>query len=217
MNLSSLSFSDGEPMPEKYASLKNDGPHATKPAENVNPSFSWTEIPEGTQSFVLLCCDPDVPADKSQANQQGAVIAEDAPRSSTYHWVVIDLPAEQYDLDEGSYSLDPSAPDGVPWHSLTTGRCGVNDIRKRVAEGDPNAGNPRYDGPAPPWNDLRVHRYEFTLYALSIPSLELSFPFYASDVLTAMQGHVIESASMCGVYTLNPDLAPTQVGPTTAT
>ena len=23
-----------------------------------------------------------------------------------------------------------------------------------------------YDGPAPPWNDQRVHRYHFTLFAL---------------------------------------------------
>lgn len=215
MNLSSISFSDGQPMPEKYAALKNDGPHATKPAENINPPFSWTEVAVGTQSFALLCRDPDVPADKSQFNQAGAVIAEDAPRTSMFHWVVIDLPAEQIDLDEGSYSLEASAPEGVPWHSLTTGRAGINDIRKGNAQDA--VGNPRYDGPSPPWNDQRVHRYEFTLYALSVPSLNLDFPFHASDVLAAMEGKVIESATLTGLYTLNPELAPTQVGPTTAT
>lgn len=217
MNLTSISFSDGEPIPERYAALKNDGPHATEPAENVSPSFSWSDVPAGTKSFVLLCRDPDVPADRAQINQPDVVIADDAPRSDLYHWVVIDLPADEIDLDEGAYSHDDAPPAGVPTQSLTTGRAGINDVRKRAMEGNPGAGDARYDGPAPPWNDQRLHRYEFTLYALSVPSLELAFPFYASDVLTAMEGHVLDSATLTGVYTLNPALAPKQVGSTTAT
>jgi Raf kinase inhibitor-like YbhB/YbcL family protein len=211
MNLTSLSFSDGEPMPEKYAALKNDGPQATQPAENVNPSFSWSDAPAGTQSFVLICRDPDVPADRSQANQAGTIIAEDAPRTTIHHWIVVDIPASQADLDEGDYSLEDAANAG------TAGRCGVSDIRKRSTAGAPQASDARYDGPAPPWNDKRLHHYEFTLYALSVPTLPLTFPFYADDVMAAMEGRVLASASMSGVYTLNPDLAPTQVGPTTAT
>jgi Raf kinase inhibitor-like YbhB/YbcL family protein len=217
MNLTSLSFSDGEPMPEKYAALKNDGPQATKPAENVNPSFSWSDAPAGTQSYVLICRDADVPADRSLANQAGTVIAEDAPRTTTHHWIVVDIPADQEDLDEGDYSLDAATQAGTSQHSLTAGRCGVSDIRKRSTAGAPQESDARYDGPAPPWNDMRLHHYEFTLYALSVPNLPLTFPFYADDVIAAMEGRVLASASMSGVYTLNPDLAPTQVGPTTAT
>jgi phosphatidylethanolamine-binding protein (PEBP) family uncharacterized protein len=69
------------------------------------------------------------------------------------------------------------------------------------------AGNYRgYDGPYPPFNDLRMHRYFFRLFALDVAALELPARFTAGDVLQAMQGHVLAEALVYGTYTLNPSL-----------
>jgi phosphatidylethanolamine-binding protein (PEBP) family uncharacterized protein len=39
-----------------------------------------------------------------------------------------------------------------------------------------------YDGPCPPWNDLRLHHYIFRLYALDVPRLDLQGRFGAAEV-----------------------------------
>jgi len=64
-----------------------------------------------------------------------------------------------------------------------------------------------YDGPYPPFNDERVHRYFFRVFALDVAQLALPTPFTAADVLHAMHGHVLAEASLHGTYTLNPALA----------
>lgn len=61
-----------------------------------------------------------------------------------------------------------------------------------------------------------MHHYVFTLYALDVPSLNLQGSFTGLDALKAMQGHVLAQASLTGTYTLNPDLAPRQIGATTS-
>jgi phosphatidylethanolamine-binding protein (PEBP) family uncharacterized protein len=69
-----------------------------------------------------------------------------------------------------------------------------------------------YGGPAPPWNDARVHRYRFTVYAMAIPRLNLPTNFSAVEALHAMQGSVLDEASVTAIYTLNSALAPQQIG-----
>ena len=66
-----------------------------------------------------------------------------------------------------------------------------------------------YDGPCPPWNDELVHHYTFTVHALDVASLGLSGDFGLAEVRTAMEGHVLASASVTGTYTLNPALGAT--------
>ena len=66
-----------------------------------------------------------------------------------------------------------------------------------------------YDGPCPPWNDEIVHHYVFTLYALDVAKLRLDGRFTAADVVRAMAGHVLDQASLTGIYSLNPALAST--------
>ena len=61
-----------------------------------------------------------------------------------------------------------------------------------------------YDGPCPPWNDSIIHHYHFTVYALDIESLELNEIFEAGDVIKSMEGHVLETASYMGTYSMNP-------------
>jgi Raf kinase inhibitor-like YbhB/YbcL family protein len=63
-----------------------------------------------------------------------------------------------------------------------------------------------YDGPCPPWNDERAHRYTFKVYALDVPSLNLSGAFTGPEAEAAMQGHVLAEGEAVGLYTLNPDL-----------
>ena len=60
-----------------------------------------------------------------------------------------------------------------------------------------------YDGPYPPPNDLRTHRYFFRLFALDVATLDLPPKFTAGDVLRAMQGHVLAEAAIYGTYSLH--------------
>ena len=63
-----------------------------------------------------------------------------------------------------------------------------------------------YDGPCPPWNDERLHRYHFRVAALDIPSLGLEGRFDIGDVRRAMEGHVLAEAEIIGTYSLNAAL-----------
>jgi phosphatidylethanolamine-binding protein (PEBP) family uncharacterized protein len=61
-----------------------------------------------------------------------------------------------------------------------------------------------YDGPCPPWNDELVHRYIFTVYALSAPSLNLSGDFDGAAVLAAIKDKVLAEGKLETKYTVNP-------------
>ena len=63
-----------------------------------------------------------------------------------------------------------------------------------------------YDGPYPPFNDLRLHRYFFRLFALDVARLPVPERFTAADVFNAVQGHVLTESSVWGSYSLNPDV-----------
>ena len=63
-----------------------------------------------------------------------------------------------------------------------------------------------YDGPAPPWNDERAHRYVFMLYATNVPSLDVSGTLTGGNIERALAGHVLEQATLTGLYSLNPDM-----------
>ena len=65
-----------------------------------------------------------------------------------------------------------------------------------------------YDGPCPPWNDERVHRYRFTIHAIDLERCPVEGDrFGAQDVLKAVEGHVLASATWTGTCSLNPDVA----------
>lgn len=91
-------------------------------------------------------------------------------------------------------------------------RHGVNDYTAWFAGDSGMAGDYYgYDGPCPPWNDLRVHTYVFTLYALDIPRLGLEGRFTGPDARAAIRGHILDEAHILGVYSLHPALAATLV------
>jgi len=210
MKLTSHSFTDGGAIPARYAFGKID-PHAQVAlSENHNPHLAWDEVPDGTQSFALLCHDPDVPSQPDDVNQAGRVVPASLPRVDFYHWVLIELSADTREIAEGAYSsaitprgkAGPLTPQGA--------RQGVNDYTQWFASDNDMRGDYfGYDGPCPPWNDAIVHRYVFTLYALDVATLPLEGAFNGADVQRAIAGHVLAQAALTGVYTLNPSV---QVG-----
>jgi phosphatidylethanolamine-binding protein (PEBP) family uncharacterized protein len=84
-------------------------------------------------------------------------------------------------------------------------RQGRNDYTGWFAN-DPDMGGAYrgYDGPYPPFNDLRLHRYFFRLFALRVPKLALPDDFTAADVFHALQPHEITEAAIYATYSLNP-------------
>jgi Raf kinase inhibitor-like YbhB/YbcL family protein len=55
--LKSTTFADGKIMPKKVANNAPNNPNCV--GENVSPQFSWSNVPDGTKSFVLLMIDPE--------------------------------------------------------------------------------------------------------------------------------------------------------------
>jgi Raf kinase inhibitor-like YbhB/YbcL family protein len=72
IELSSTAFADGETIPNLYT---GDG-------TGVSPPLQWSDPPQGTKSFALICDDPD------------------APRGTWVHWVLFNFPADQRLLEE---------------------------------------------------------------------------------------------------------------------
>ena len=217
MQLTSLTFADNEKIPERYAFARVDEKSHVALSDNWNPQFSWSDVPDGTQSFVLICVDLDAPSEGKDVNQEGREVPEDLARVDFYHWTLINISAAAREIEEGTFSngVTPRGKGG-PLAALDT-RQGINDYTGWFsADRDMNGGYFGYDGPCPPWNDARVHRYVFTLYALSVPELDLEGAFTAKDALAAMKGSVLAEASVSGTYTLNPRLAPKQIGTTSA-
>lgn len=207
MNLRSNSFDDGQPMPGRCAFAVPHPDDHVRFADNRNPHLAWSDVPEGVQSFALVCIDPDAPTVPDDVNQEGRTVPADLPRGDFAHWAMIDLPAQCREIDEGACSQGvtaggkqaPDGPDGA--------RQGINDYTSWF-EGDADmAGTYRgYDGPCPPWNDERIHRYVFTVLALSRPTLDLPEDFGAADVMDATRDCALASARLTGTYTLNTSL-----------
>ena len=200
MKITSRSFDQGQPIPPQFALGAADGFGG-----NRNPQLEWSGVPDGTRSFALLCIDTDAPTDPSLAGKDGVEIAVEHPRGDFAHWVVADLPADLRAIAAGSCSdgvttggkADPPGPPGS--------RQGRNDYTGWFAGDAALAGDWRgYDGPYPPPNDLRTHRYFFRLFALDIDTLALADGFTAADVFTAIQGHVLAEAATWGTYSLHP-------------
>lgn len=175
-------------------------------SKDVSPRVSWSAGPGGTRSYVLLMTDPDVPRDISLINKPGTTIAANAPRISVFHWVLADIPANIISIGEGAESeglVLGGKPVGVTPHGLR----GANVYTSFLAKTDGMAGTyGGYDGPCPPINDQRIHRYTLKVAALDVPTLGLSGPFTGEDVEKAMAGHILASGKAIATYSLFPIL-----------
>ncbi|TNE92641.1 MAG: YbhB/YbcL family Raf kinase inhibitor-like protein [Deltaproteobacteria bacterium] len=206
MLLRSDSFKPYDYFDARLAFGKHDPESHFAFAGNKNPHLAWSDVPEGTKSFALLCWDPDVPSVGDDVNQEGKTVPLDLPRVDFFHWVVCDLPADLREIAEGSHS-DGITSKGKPAGATVDGGVhGSNNYTQWFA-GNPDMGGTYcgYDGMAPPWNDERVHGYRFAVYALDVETLGLSGAFTGPDVRSAMEGHVLGSALLIGLYAINPD------------
>jgi Raf kinase inhibitor-like YbhB/YbcL family protein len=207
MKISSQSFNDGAAIPGEFAFAVIEPLTHVALSGNRNPHLAWTEVPEGTKSFVLICHDSDVPSQADDVNKEDREVPASLPRVDFFHWTLMDIPAEAREIVAGGHSngvtprgkTGPEAPNNL--------RHGINDYTSWFA-GDPNMQGTYfgYDGPAPPWNDTLLHHYVFTLYALDVPHLEVHGDPTGANVRAALASHVIARATLTGTYSLNPRL-----------
>ena len=207
MKLTSTSFKDGERIPGDYSFCVQHPEHHVCLGKNLSPQLAWEDVPAGTQSFVLICHDPDVPSKGDDVNQGGRTVPASLPRVDFFHWVLIDVNATVHSLKEAEFSSDVT-PRGKPGPQAANGtRQGVNNYTDWFAgDNDMRGDYYGYDGPCPPWNDEIMHHYVFTLYALDIEKLPLDGKFGGPEVRAAIAGHVLAQASLTGTYSLNPKL-----------
>ncbi len=84
INLTSSVFEQGAMIPKQYSC---DG-------EDISPELSWSNIPEGTKSLVLICDDPD------------------APMGTFDHWILFNIPSSYDGLPE-NYKLTNKADEKI--------------------------------------------------------------------------------------------------------
>lgn len=206
MNLSSDSFHDRGKIPARCALAVPADPGPVALSENRSPHLSWDEIPAGTKSFVVTCIDHACPSAPDDVNQPDRLVPETLPRVDFTHWLLADIPSTVVEFAEGAHSTEVTAG-GKPASGAILGVHGMNDYTAWFA-GDPDMEGTwcGYDGPAPPWNDSIVHDYEFTVAAVDVESLGLAPGFTRDELEAALEGHVLASASITGVYASNPSL-----------
>jgi Raf kinase inhibitor-like YbhB/YbcL family protein len=190
MQLTSESFSTESPIPGEFASAVIDPVNHIAVSTNRNPQLAWSDVPQGTRSFTLICHDYDVPSSIEDVNQEDREISESLPRVDFFHWLLLDVPKSTREIAAGSHSngvapRDKPGPATPEWL-----RHGINDYTKRFSGDSQMQGQYYgYDGPASPWNDSIVHHYVFTLCALDIPRLSVQGELTASNVKAALAGH----------------------------
>jgi Raf kinase inhibitor-like YbhB/YbcL family protein len=115
-------------------------------------------------------------SDPPQGTKSLALIFDDPDASGWVHWILYNLPAATRTLPE---AVPPNAdlPDGSRHGKNGWGRLG-------------------YGGPCPPSG---THRYVFKLYALDTV-LGLSSGADKSQLLQAMQGHILAQTELMGTY-----------------
>jgi len=94
MVLSTPAFPDGGVIPNRYTQVE----------KQVSPALNWTNVPPGTQSFVLHMHDPEVARNKTVDDQ--------------VHWLVWNIPGTAKGITEGQ-PQGAELPDGSRQISAT--------------------------------------------------------------------------------------------------
>lgn len=104
MKLFSTSITEGEAINARYAFARIAPETHIALSDNLNPHLAWTDVPQDTRSFVLICHDPDVPSRGGDVNQEGRTVPASLPRVDFFHWILMDIPASVTEIAEGSHS-----------------------------------------------------------------------------------------------------------------
>lgn len=173
---------------------------ANRGMHNISPEVRWSSGPGGTRSYALLMVDPDVPVDLTLIDRPGVTISTDAPRQTFYHWVLVDIPTSTHALAQGLEGSGLTLH-GKPIGNGPVGVRGANDYTHFLRDVPSMAGTyGGYDGPCPPKNDARTHRYIVTIYALDLPTIGLVGAFDGQAVQAAMAGHILARGSATALY-----------------
>lgn len=98
---------------------------------------------------------------------------------------------------------DPDASSGtfthwVVWNIAIDAEIREGELPAGIVQGLNSFGKLGYGGPCPPEPD-RSHRYQFTAYALDT-LLDLPQGAKKEDLTKAMEGHILQSATLVGIY-----------------
>jgi Raf kinase inhibitor-like YbhB/YbcL family protein len=192
-------------VPAKHAFCAAAKENHVKAGGDVSPSVSWSKGPNGTKSYAIILYDTEAPAEqREKMNKEGMVLTADVPRRKFFHWVLADIPASTTSIKEGAESEGRVAK-GKPATPAAIGVRGLNDFTKVMAANEAMKGQYYgYDGPCPPWNDEKVHRYHYTVYALSVPSIGVK-DFDGAALTEAMKDKVLAEGEVVGLFTTNPE------------
>ena len=175
-------------------------PSESGAVHDVSPAVSWSQGPPGTRSYAVIMSDLDVPKDLAAINAAGVVIPETSPRITFIHWVLVDVPPSFTRLEAGVES-GGIAPEQHALGPTDHGVRGANVYSGFYPKGSPLAGTRGgYDGPCPPNNDLKAHRYVTRVYALDVPTLGLNGVFFGDEAMTRMKGHVLAVGAAAALY-----------------
>jgi hypothetical protein len=160
MKLTSTAFQHEGAIPAKYTGTGPD----------VSPPLAWSDAPQRTKSFALICDDPDAPSRKNPR-----------PQGPWVHWVIYNIPPSVTQL-----------PEGVPRKSQLTEPAGA----KQGKNDFPDIG---YRGPMPPPGS-GPHRYFFKVYALdTLLDLDASKATKKS-LLDALKDHILAQGELMGTF-----------------
>jgi Raf kinase inhibitor-like YbhB/YbcL family protein len=138
----------------------------------TSPPLEWSGVPAHAKGLALICDDPD------------------APMGTFSHWVVVDLPTVVKGL-KGSVPADPVLPPA----SMVSPE-GL-DAKAGARQGKNDFGKVGYGGPCPPSG---THRYVFRIYALDVAVGSEPASPTRSDVLKAINGHILAEGKLVGRY-----------------
>lgn len=133
--------------------------------------------------------------------------SEKIPTKYTCDGADINPPLKISDVPDGAKSLvlimdDPDAPGGTwvhwtIWNILSdTTEIPENSFPSGAIQGITSSKTSGYHGPCPPSG---VHRYFFKLFALD-SVLDLPADSQVSQLMQAMNGHILEQSELIGVY-----------------
>jgi len=171
--------------PDAEIPLRHTMTEFSPESQNISPGFEWKGVPDGAESLVLLCIDPD------------------AVGGDFVHWVVYNMIPAMTMLPSGLPSEatvtldDVKLCEGGPFvpHMLIQSSVGLDDVS--VMQGTNDFGFVGYGGPKPP-PGTGVHHYTFTLYALKT-ILDCGPGVSHKEVTKLMEDAIIAKTSVIGI------------------